>query len=77
VVLPKGMSGVELAGRARNLKPGLKVLLASGYSEDVFAHHGQPEEGTHLLRKPFRRQELAVVLREVLEGPPADVAGSR
>ncbi len=68
VVLPKGVSGVELAKRAKDLKPDLKVLLTSGYSEDAFAHHGRPEEGTRLLRKPYRRQELAKALREVLTG---------
>jgi signal transduction histidine kinase len=66
VVLPKGISGVELARRAKDLKPNLKVLLTSGYSEDAFAHHGRPEEGTRLLRKPYRRQDLARALREVL-----------
>jgi PAS domain S-box-containing protein len=67
VVLPKGMSGVEVARRARDLKPDLKVLLTSGYSEDVFEQHGRPDEGTFLLRKPYRRRELAETLRKVLD----------
>jgi PAS domain S-box-containing protein len=67
IVLPKGMSGVELVRRARELKPDLKVLLTSGYSEEVFAQHGRPDEGTLLLRKPYKRRELAETLRKVLE----------
>ena len=67
VVLPKGMSGVELAVRARQLRPGLKVLLTSGYPEEVFEHHGRPDETMRLLRKPYRRKELASVLRQVLD----------
>ncbi|HEX2556415.1 MAG TPA: PAS-domain containing protein [Microvirga sp.] len=67
VMLPKGMSGVELARRARELVPDLKVLLTSGYSEDVFEHHGRPDANTLLLRKPYRRRELAETLRRVLD----------
>ncbi|HEX2556494.1 MAG TPA: PAS domain-containing protein [Microvirga sp.] len=67
VVLPQGMSGVELARQATRRCPELKVLLTSGYSEEVFQHHGRPEEGTQLLRKPYRRKELAETLRKVLE----------
>jgi CheY-like chemotaxis protein len=67
VVLPKGMSGVELSRQAQSVQPNLKVLLTSGYSEEVFQHHGRPEEGTLLLRKPYRRKELAETLRKALE----------
>ena len=68
VVLPQGMSGVELSRLAATRCPGLKVLLTSGYPEDVFEQHGRPEEGTLLLRKPYRGKELAETLRKVLEG---------
>jgi CheY-like chemotaxis protein len=67
VVLPKGMSGVELTRRAKQLLPPIKVLLTSGYPEEAFEHHGRPEEGTLLLRKPYRRKELVDTLRRVLE----------
>lgn len=66
VVLPKGMSGVELVRRALLLCPGLKILMTSGYSEDVFQHHGRPEAGTVLLRKPYRRHDLADAIRRAL-----------
>jgi CheY-like chemotaxis protein len=67
VVLPKGMSGVELARRAKEIRPSLKVLMTSGYPEEAFQHHGRPEEGTLLLHKPFRRKQLAETLKRVLE----------
>ena len=71
VVLPMGMSGMELAQQARELKPNLKVLLTSGYSEEVFEHHGKPDENTPLLRKPYKRKALAEMLRQVLHGEQA------
>ena len=43
------------------------MLLTSGYSEEVFEQHGRPDEGTLLLRKPYRRHELAETIRQVLE----------
>ena len=67
VVLPRGMSGVEVARRAQAIDPNLKVLLTSGYSEDVFEQHGRPDEGTLVLRKPYRRNDLVGTLRHVLE----------
>ncbi len=69
VVLPQGMSGVELAREACRLYPSLKVLLTSGYSEEAFEQYGRPNEGTLVLRKPYRRAELAEMLRQVLDGP--------
>jgi CheY-like chemotaxis protein len=67
VVLPQGMSGVELAQRARAKSAALKVLLTSGYSEEVFQHHGKPDESMLLLRKPYKLKELATTLRKALE----------
>ena len=66
VVLPKGMSGVEIAREAQALIPSLKVLLTSGYSEEVFQTHGRPKGDTPLLRKPFRRRELSEAVRQAL-----------
>jgi len=68
VVLPDGMNGAEVARAAQALRPGLKVLFASGYSEHVLMHRGRLDEGVVLLQKPYRRQELADALRVVLEG---------
>ncbi len=70
VVLPHGMSGIELAREARRLRPALKILLTSGYSGasmiDAAAGDRIP-----LLSKPYRFAELAHRLREVLAGDDA------
>jgi CheY-like chemotaxis protein/HPt (histidine-containing phosphotransfer) domain-containing protein len=72
VVLPNGMSGLNLAHQARSLRPNLKVLLASGFSATAF----EAEGGTDLplLKKPFKRQELAEAVRRVLEAPQQGTA---
>jgi CheY-like chemotaxis protein len=67
IVLPQGMSGMELAKHARAISPGLKVLLTSGYPEEAFQRHGRPDADMSLLRKPFRRKELAQALKRALE----------
>ncbi len=68
VVLPGGISGVELARRARLVNPELKVLLTSGYSEDVFRQHGSAGD-LPLLCKPYRRAELAEAVKATLNQP--------
>ena len=68
LVLPKGMSGIELSQVARGIEPGLKVVYTSGYSEEVFRKHGRAGDDIPLLRKPFKRAELAEMLRAMLDG---------
>jgi signal transduction histidine kinase/ActR/RegA family two-component response regulator len=70
VVLPRGLSGIEVARQARSIDPNLKVLLTSGYPEEVFQQHGRPDEHTQLLRKPFKSKDLAAALRETLDAQP-------
>jgi CheY-like chemotaxis protein len=74
LVMPQGISGGELAQRARQFRPELKVLLGSGYSARV-----SPDPAAAslpILGKPYRRVELAAKLRAVLAGdinlPAAD-----
>ncbi len=67
VVLPGGMFGPELAKEATRLRPRLKILLTSGYTEHpVEASDGLGHE-VRILNKPYRRHELAAVLRSALE----------
>ncbi|HWE46676.1 MAG TPA: response regulator [Caulobacteraceae bacterium] len=63
VVMPGGMSGVELAREAKRLRPEIRVLLASGFvgDEAVFTQSEFP-----LIEKPYERAVLAAKLREVL-----------
>jgi len=65
IVMP-GMSGWELAQRARQRKPGLRVLLVSGYPRDRAAQDQQAREMT-ILAKPFSRADLAAAVRKALD----------
>ena len=65
VVMPNRMRGDELARRATADRPGLKVLLTSGYTAD--SRDGVPPGEFALLRKPYRHDELARVVRTALE----------
>ena len=65
VVMPGGMNGVQLAVEARRLRPGLKILLTSGYAGEPT--HNTIAEDLDVLTKPYRRDELAQRLRVVLD----------
>jgi len=65
VVMP-GIGGRQLVDAARQLRPGLKVLYTSGYTEDAIVHHGRLDAGALLLGKPYRRAELAGKVRDAL-----------
>ena len=68
VVMP-GMSGTELVSRLMPLRPELKVLYMSGYTEDAIAHHGVLDEGVRLIPKPFTSFGLADKVRQALDAP--------
>ena len=67
VVMPGGMSGVELACVARARWPALRILLTSGFPE-VTAEGAPALAGVRLLDKPYREEALARALREALAG---------
>ena len=69
VVMSGGVNGPELARRAREDRPGLRVLYTSGYTENAIIHHGRLDPGIDLLTKPYRRSTLALKIREVLDAP--------
>jgi CheY-like chemotaxis protein len=66
VVLPDGMNGAEVARAAEGLRPGLKVLYASGYTQEALVYQGRLEPGVTLLPKPYRKRDLAEAIRAVL-----------
>jgi CheY-like chemotaxis protein len=65
VMMPQ-MSGVELAREAQKLWPGLKVLLASGYSKESLLPHWAVGE-LPLITKPYKQNALAMQLRALLD----------
>jgi CheY-like chemotaxis protein len=65
IVMP-GINGRELALEILQLRPNLKVLLMSGYAEDVILPPGLPESEIAFLPKPFTQDVLAAKVREVL-----------
>jgi CheY-like chemotaxis protein len=67
MVMPGGMTGRQLADAALELRPGLKILFTSGYAENAAVHQGRVDRGVQLLRKPYRRRDLAAKLRQILE----------
>ncbi len=68
VIMPE-MKGSELAVRLRRAWPGLRILFASGYSEDVIAHHGVLDPGVDFLQKPYSIEGLARRVRQALDRP--------
>ena len=66
------MSGVQLGREAVALRPGLRVLYVSGYSQEVIARQGAMEPGSILLQKPFTRAHLLRAMRQTITGerPP-------
>ncbi|MFO0592133.1 MAG: ATP-binding protein [Polyangiaceae bacterium] len=68
VVMPH-LNGRALADRILELRPGLKVLFMSGYTDDVILHHGIVNEGVKLVEKPLTPAVLNAKIREVLDAP--------
>jgi signal transduction histidine kinase/CheY-like chemotaxis protein len=70
LVMPQ-MSGKMLARRLSPLRPGIKVLLMSGYSDSLALQNGAIEANTAFIEKPFTVENLARKVREVLDTPPS------
>lgn len=66
VVMPGDIAGRDLAGKAAELRPGLKVLFASGYFEGALVSKGALETDVQFIAKPYRMKALAQKVEEVL-----------
>jgi CheY-like chemotaxis protein len=66
VIMPGGMNGRQLVEAAIKLRPALRVLFTSGYTENAIVHHGRLDAGVLLLAKPYRKPELARMIRLAL-----------
>ncbi len=67
VVMPGGMTGPQLAKKARQRNPNLIVLFTSGYSDSGIFDHGVLQGSDDILNKPYRKEELAQTVRDVLD----------
>ncbi|HEY4986669.1 MAG TPA: response regulator, partial [Bradyrhizobium sp.] len=69
VVMPGPINTREFVRRAQELRPRLKVLYTSGYTQNAIVHNGKLDDDAMLLSKPYRKDELARKLRVVFDGP--------
>jgi signal transduction histidine kinase len=65
--LPGGLNGRQLADKAHELRPGLRVLYTTGYARNAVVHHGVLDAGVELLVKPFSYAALATKIRSLLD----------
>ena len=66
IVMPGATNGWELAELAKRIRPRLPVLLTSGYALETLVKQGRLQQGVVVLAKPYRKETLALRLREVL-----------
>jgi PAS domain S-box-containing protein len=73
VIMPGGMNGRELSDEVGKRRPGTRFLYTSGYTDNAIIHHGRLDEGVLLLTKPYRKSQLARMVRVALD----DAGGTR
>ena len=66
MIMPGSMNGRQLSDAARRRRPSLRVLLTSGHTENTVIHYGRLDAGVLLLAKPYRKIDLARMLRQAL-----------
>jgi len=66
MIMPGSMNGRQLADKALQRRSSLKILFTSGYSDEAIIHHGHLDAGVLLLAKPYRKSDLARMIRAAL-----------
>jgi PAS domain S-box-containing protein len=66
IIMPGPMNGRQLADEAMRRRPALRTLFTSGYTENAIVHHGRLDYGVLLLAKPYRKSDLARMIRAAL-----------
>ena len=70
MVMPGGLSGVDLARRLHAVRPGMPVLVVSGYSDDLVAGDGTRAPEVTFLAKPYSVETILGALRAALDTAP-------
>jgi PAS domain S-box-containing protein len=69
MIMPGSMNGHQLASEVQRRRLGIKVLFTSGYTENAIIHHGRLDSGVLLLAKPYRKSEMARMIRKAIDRP--------
>jgi len=75
MIMPGRMTGIDLIKELRVRKPGLKVIITSGYSEDLIGHEFNRVD-TRFLPKPYETQMVAHLIRKTLDVPVSQPAAA-
>ena len=67
VILPGGMNGVEISEKAKTVRPEIKILFTSGFTEDAIAYGSKLDSDETLLKKPYHRADLLQKVRAILD----------
>ncbi|WP_158598048.1 CHASE domain-containing protein [Noviherbaspirillum saxi] len=67
VVMPGPVSSTALVEQAKRIAPQIAVLFTSGYTQNAIVHGGRLDPGVHLLSKPYHRDQMARMVRQILD----------
>lgn len=71
IIMPQNMSGIELGQKILTENPALKIIYSSGYTGNVEGRRSTLKEGENLIRKPYKPDALAALIRKQLDARPA------